>query len=64
MNGHNIETQYPVITDWSNLSNCPFAQKCWVNPSNINENKSYEKGDFLRVYCDISKQQHSIYPSF
>jgi hypothetical protein len=20
--------------------------------------------DFLRVYCDVSKQQHSIYPSF
>lgn len=31
---------------------CMFARKCWVNPQNVDLNKEYEKGDFLRVYCD------------
>lgn len=54
MNGHNLDfdDHYPVITDWDDLSNCPFARKYWVNPSNVNQEKDYEKGDFLRVYCD------------
>lgn len=46
------EPEYPVVTDWDELQACHFARKCWVNPSNINEEKPYEKGDFLRVYCD------------
>lgn len=48
MNGHNLDfdAHYPVITDWDDLKNCPFSHKCWVNPSNVNEEKSYEKGDF------------------
>lgn len=54
MNGHNLDfdAHYPVITDWDDLKNCPFSHKYWVNPSNVNEEKAYEKGDFLRVYCD------------
>ena len=48
MNGHNLDfdDHYPVITNWDDLSNCPFARKYWVNPSNVNQEKDYEKGDF------------------
>lgn len=46
------EPEYPVVTDWDDLKACPFARKCYVNPSNVDEEKPYEEGDFLRVYCD------------
>ena len=54
MNGHNFdfESQFPVVTKWYSVSKCPFARKAWVNPSNIDEEKSYKKGDFLRVFCE------------
>lgn len=52
MNGNNPDFSFTVVKDWDDLQSCPFARKCWVNPSNIDEEKSYEKGDFLRVYCD------------
>lgn len=41
-----------VVTDWDNKKSCMFARKCWVNPKNVDREKEYEKGDFLRVYCD------------
>lgn len=48
MNGHNLDfdEHYPVVTDWNNLSNCPFARKYWVNPSNVNQEKDYERVTF------------------
>lgn len=41
----------PVITNWEELSQCMFAKKLWVHPSDVNIEKEYEKGDFLRVWC-------------
>lgn len=52
MSGHIFEEKYPVIKNWDEMKNCPCARKCWVNPSNVDLEKKYEKGDFLRVYCD------------
>ena len=54
MNGNNYddEISFPVVTNWNNLSNCPLASKRWVNRENVEQAKSYEKGDFLRVYCE------------
>lgn len=51
MNGNNPNFYSPVVTDWDDLQNCPFAEKKWVNRSNVNKEKDYEKGDFLRVFC-------------
>ena len=40
------------VVRWSSgMGECFFAEKRWVNPKNINEPKSFEKGDFPRVYC-------------
>ncbi len=52
MHNDYLEPSYPVITDWDEFSECPFAAKRWVNRSNVDEEKSYEVGDFLRVYCE------------
>lgn len=41
-----------VITDWESVSDCMFSEKCWVNPKDIDNAKSFEKGDFLRVWCN------------
>ncbi|NLW92582.1 MAG: hypothetical protein GXY34_13415 [Syntrophomonadaceae bacterium] len=41
----------PVITQWSEYQDCWFAEKAWVNHSDVNTSKTYEKGDFLRVRC-------------
>lgn len=49
---YNIKDDTPVVTDWDGIKSCMFARKCWVNPSNVNKEKSYEIGDFLRVWCD------------
>ena len=40
-----------VVTDWDSMKICYFSAKRWVNPKNVNEEKEYEKGDFLRIYC-------------
>ncbi|HHD2820131.1 TPA: hypothetical protein ACOTGY_001373 [Clostridium perfringens] len=40
-----------VVTNWSELESCYFSEKRWVNPKNIDVEKEYEKGDFLRVWC-------------
>lgn len=52
MNGSNPDFRLPVVTDWEDLKHCPFAEKRWVNPSDVDEEKDYEKGDFLRVFCN------------
>lgn len=41
-----------VIKDWESMKGCIFAEKCWVNPKNIEVAKSYEYGDFPRVWCN------------
>lgn len=53
MNGNNPDNiSFPVVTNWDDLSLCPFARKAWVHQGNIDVEKEYEKGDFLRVYCE------------
>lgn len=52
MNGNNLVSKYPVISNWDSVSDCPCVRKAWVNPSNVDKEKSYEKGDFLRAYCE------------
>lgn len=44
-------TKLPVITNWHNCKNCYFSEKRWVNPKDVNTEKDYETGDFLRVWC-------------
>lgn len=46
------EKELPVITNWDELQSCMFAEKRWVNPKSVDISKSYEKGDFLRVFCN------------
>lgn len=41
-----------VVNDWESVSDCMFSEKCWVNPKDIGTSKSYEQGDFLRVWCN------------
>lgn len=49
---YDSDVHYSVVTNWNDLQNCPFADKKWVNPSDVEEEKEYKKGDFLRVYCN------------
>lgn len=39
MNGNNPDFRLPVVTDWEDLKHCPFAEKRWVNPSDVDEEK-------------------------
>lgn len=47
----NEDFSVPVVSDWSEMKECMFAEKCWVNPKNVDVSKEYELGDFLRVWC-------------
>ncbi|MCE5222048.1 MAG: hypothetical protein LLF98_12550 [Clostridium sp.] len=49
--GYDEEYSRAVVTDWDEVSGCMFSEKAWVNPKDVDTSKSYEKGDFLRVWC-------------
>lgn len=51
MSDYHNECSYPVI-NWGDVKGCQFARKCWVHPSNVDEEKEYEKGCFPRAYCE------------
>lgn len=41
-----------VVNDWDEVEGCPFSEKRWVNPENMNIPKEkYEKGDCPRGWC-------------
>ncbi|EHR1327345.1 TPA: hypothetical protein ACF2DS_001264 [Clostridium perfringens] len=40
-----------VVKNWNEMKECFFAEKRWVNPKDVDVEKEYEKGDFLRVWC-------------
>ena len=41
-----------IVTEWGTFKRCYFARKEWVNPREKSTPKSYEEGDFLRVWCE------------
>ena len=36
---------------FSDVCDCDLAEKRYVNKSNLNFSKDYEKGDFARAFC-------------
>lgn len=39
------------VVNYRDVIDCPYAQKHWVSPKDVNKEIPYEEGTFPRAFC-------------